>query len=85
MSLHDLSTLGRSILRSDLMSKAQTRRWFKPKSNLADTLKAVGMPWEIERIQVGGRFVELYTKDCDCEAPTPDRVLVKIVSVADSY
>ncbi|KAK4550300.1 hypothetical protein LTR36_003267 [Oleoguttula mirabilis] len=65
MSLKDLSTVGRSILRSDLLSKAQTRRWMKPKSLLADMTKAVGMPWEIERIYVDGRTVDLYTKDGD--------------------
>lgn len=85
MSLKDISTLGKSILGSDLISKAQTRRWFKPKSHLADTSKAVGMPWEIERVQVGERFVELYTKDGDCEATTPNLDLMKIVPVADNH
>jgi hypothetical protein len=72
MSLKDLSTLGRSILNSDLLPKAQTRRWLKPKSLLTDPSKAVGMPWEIERIQLGGRTVDLYTKDGDCERMTSE-------------
>lgn len=67
-SLKDISKLGRSILNSDVLSKAQTRRWLKPKSLLNDLSGAVGMPWEIERVQIGGRTVDLYTKDGDCKA-----------------
>jgi hypothetical protein len=70
MSSNDISTLGKSILNSDLLSKALTRRWLKPKSLLADLSKAVGMPWEIERVQLGERSVDLYTKDGDCETTT---------------
>jgi hypothetical protein len=74
MSLKDISRLATSILRSDLLSEAQTRRWLKPKSLLADTSKAIGMPWEIECIQVGGRTVDLYMKDGDCaDLPSRDR------------
>ncbi|KAF2237137.1 beta-lactamase/transpeptidase-like protein [Viridothelium virens] len=42
---------------------AQTRRWMKPVTFTAGINMAVGAPWEIYRAQVGGRTVDLYTKD----------------------
>ncbi|KAL9072961.1 MAG: hypothetical protein Q9157_004912 [Trypethelium eluteriae] len=44
-------------------SPAQTRRWMKPVTFTAGINMAVGAPWEIYRAQVGGRTVDLYTKD----------------------
>ena len=48
-SINDLRAIGRSILNSTLLSKAQTRRWLKPHSFTADVNGAVGAPWEIFR------------------------------------
>jgi hypothetical protein len=68
-SLNDMLAFGRSILRSDQLSRPRTRRWLKPwtfaaASSLRD---AVGAPWEISRIALPppvtpGRAVDVYTK-----------------------
>jgi hypothetical protein len=60
---------GRSILRSEQLSRPRTRRWLKPwtfaaASSLRD---AVGAPWEISRTALPppvtpGRAVDVYTK-----------------------
>jgi len=46
----DISSLGRSILRSSLLSPAQTRRWLKPTALTSDIRETVGYPWGIRRI-----------------------------------
>ncbi len=51
-SANDLSNLGRSILKSTLMSSAQTRRWLKPATLTSDMRETVGWPWGIRRIQL---------------------------------
>ncbi|KAE8451681.1 hypothetical protein EG329_003138 [Mollisiaceae sp. DMI_Dod_QoI] len=51
-SVSDLSTLGRSILKSNLLSSAQTRRWLKPVTLTSDMRETVGWPWGLRRIQL---------------------------------
>ncbi|KAH8793719.1 beta-lactamase/transpeptidase-like protein [Hyaloscypha sp. PMI_1271] len=46
----NISSLGRSILRSSLLSPAQTRRWLKPTALTSDIRETVGYPWGIRRI-----------------------------------
>ncbi|KAL0940306.1 uncharacterized protein CTRU02_203069 [Colletotrichum truncatum] len=65
----DLSTIGRSILRSSLLSEAQTREWLKPVTFTASTHTAIGKAWEISRMEVPvtpgsdrTRLVDLYAK-----------------------
>ncbi len=68
-SISDLSTLGRSILSSSLLSAPTTRRWLKPISHTASPIFSVGQPWEILRLKVPisipsnkTRTVDLYAK-----------------------
>ncbi|KAH8772939.1 beta-lactamase/transpeptidase-like protein [Hyaloscypha finlandica] len=58
----DISSLGRSILRSSLLSPAQTRRWLKPTALTSDIRETVGYPWGIRRIIMDpDRLYELIT------------------------
>ncbi|KAF4630436.1 hypothetical protein G7Y89_g7707 [Cudoniella acicularis] len=69
---HDLSTLGRSILSSTLLSRPLTRRWMKPVTHTANTLFSVGAPWEIWRLALPSpsppKIVDIYTKEGDTGA-----------------
>ncbi|KAK3299865.1 beta-lactamase/transpeptidase-like protein [Chaetomium fimeti] len=47
---HDLTHLGRSILRSTLLPPPTTRRWLAPITHTARTTLSVGRPWEIARL-----------------------------------
>lgn len=49
-SIADISSLGRSILRSSLLTPALTRRWLKPTALTSDLRETVGYPWGIRRI-----------------------------------
>ncbi|KKY26039.1 putative beta-lactamase-related protein [Diplodia seriata] len=51
-SLSDLTAIGRSILRSELLSPAQTRRWLKPHARTSDDNLSVGAPWEISSFRM---------------------------------
>jgi hypothetical protein len=64
-STKDMSTLGRAILNSTLLSPAATRRWMKPASHTSSLDFAVGAPWEIFSVHQSGRTVDLYTKAGD--------------------
>ncbi len=64
-SSSELSVIGRAILKSTLLSPAQTRRWMKPLSHTSSPGYSVGAPWEIVRTTVGGNQVDLYTKGGD--------------------
>lgn len=48
----DLTSIGQSILSSSLLPPAVTRRWMKPTADTPDLRFSVGMPWEIQRIEV---------------------------------
>ena len=74
----DISKLGRAILQSTLLSKAQTRRWMKPVSHTADIAISVGAPWEIHRVVVPStkRVVDLYTKSGGIGAYTSKLILI---------
>jgi hypothetical protein len=73
-----LSKLGRAILKSTLISKAQTRRWLKPVSHTADITFSVGAPWEIHRLKIpaSNRVVDLYTKSGGIGAYTSQLILI---------
>lgn len=49
-NLRDLRTLGLSILNNEMLDTRTTKQWMKPRGNLASPYKAVGAPWEIERL-----------------------------------
>lgn len=51
-SASDLSRLGRSILSSDLIKPALTRRWLNPVTFASDFLASVSAPWGVRRIQL---------------------------------
>ncbi|KAI9655491.1 MAG: hypothetical protein M1829_000634 [Trizodia sp. TS-e1964] len=64
-SAGDLFKLGRGILRNELISPTQTRRWLKPHSHTSSLFLSVGAPWEIARSSVltqDQRVIDLYTK-----------------------
>jgi hypothetical protein len=70
MSLGDLSSLGRSILRSSILPPALSRWWLKPSSLVGSVYGATGHPWEIYRMDAPvaqgsnrTRVVDLYTKN----------------------
>jgi len=64
-STGDMVKAGQAILRSTTMTPAQTRRWLKPMSQTGVLGSAVGAPWEIRYLTVGGRVTQLYTKQGD--------------------
>ena len=55
--------MGRSILNSTFLSTASTRRWLKPRAFTADLTYSVGAPWEIRRVDIGSRYIDMYTKE----------------------
>lgn len=63
-TLVDLTRLGRSILKSQLLSLATTRRWLKPFTSTSNLRNSVGRPWEI--YHYGNRstdpIIDIYTK-----------------------
>ncbi|KAF2650051.1 beta-lactamase/transpeptidase-like protein [Lophiostoma macrostomum CBS 122681] len=71
-SLADFNRLGRSILSSELLPKALTRRWMKPLTHTSNPLTAVGAPWEILRYNTPvsaksntTRLIDIYGKSGD--------------------
>ncbi|KAJ5176050.1 uncharacterized protein N7482_001927, partial [Penicillium canariense] len=63
-SAKDMSTFGRAILNSTLLSPSTTRRWLKPLTHTSSLDYAVGAPWEI--LSFGNeRPIDLYTKSGD--------------------
>lgn len=74
-SMADIATIGRSILRSSLLDPVTTRKWMKPQSHTSSLYASVGMPWEIQRMELQltpgsktNRVVDLYTKSGDIGA-----------------
>ena len=65
MSSNDLSSLGRAILNSSLLTPAHTRQWLRPMAHTGSLKASVGAPWEISRMEVAGRIVDYYTKEGD--------------------
>ena len=69
----DFVAIGQSILSSSLLSPTETLQWLKPVSHTPDLRLAVGMPWEIFRIDVPvvgystrpgpARVADLYAKN----------------------
>ncbi|KAH7304335.1 beta-lactamase/transpeptidase-like protein, partial [Stachybotrys elegans] len=64
-STADMVKAGRAILGSKTMTPAQTRRWLQPMSQTGVLGSAVGAPWEIRHLMIGGRLTQLYTKQGD--------------------
>lgn len=64
-STGDMVKAGQAILGSKTMTAAQTRRWLKPTSQTGVLGSAVGAPWEIRDLMLGGRLTQLYTKQGD--------------------
>jgi len=66
-SLSDISTIGRSILSSSLLSPRLTNTWLKPVSFLSGENSAVGAPWEINQPAAGvtNKTTWMYTKSGD--------------------
>src|SRR4051812_47844033 len=60
---NDMAKIGKAILNSTPLPQAQTRRWLKAATLTADVNLGVGSPWEIFRTRIGGRTVDLYTKN----------------------
>lgn len=64
-STNDLSSIGRSILRSVLLPANTTRAWLKPFSPTSSGTFLVGRPWEIFRAEDIGsrnRIVDIFSK-----------------------
>lgn len=65
-SVGDISELGRSILRSDMLPPVVTRRWLKPASMTSELVAGVGYPWGVRRVAVpyanGKRTVDAFNK-----------------------
>jgi hypothetical protein len=64
-STNDLLVLGRAILKTTLLSPAQTRRWMKPVTHTSSITASVGAPWEIFRVPTKRGVIDLYTKRGD--------------------
>ncbi|KAK3328786.1 beta-lactamase/transpeptidase-like protein [Apodospora peruviana] len=65
-SVGDISALGRSILRSDILSAALTRRWLKPAALTSEPNAGVGYPWGVRRVSLqqenGKRTIDAFNK-----------------------
>ncbi|KAH8700823.1 beta-lactamase/transpeptidase-like protein [Talaromyces proteolyticus] len=60
----DLSAIGRSILKSSILSASLTRRWLTPRTHTSSLIESVGAPWEIERVPLlPNQTIDLYTKN----------------------
>lgn len=69
MSTTDLVTAGQAMLQSQLLTPAQTRRWFRPRMQTGYIGSAVGAPWEITFLkQPHKRLIPYYIKDGDIDA-----------------
>lgn len=62
--------MGRSILKSSLLSAQTTRKWLKPVSHTSSAFVSVGRPWEILRLKTTvaplsntTRLVDVYSKN----------------------
>ncbi|OBS19957.1 hypothetical protein FPOA_11680 [Fusarium poae] len=67
-SLNDIMAFGDAILRYELLSPAQTRKWIKPATSTSSTGILLGEPWEIFRsnnVTKDSRLIEFYTKAGD--------------------
>ncbi len=69
-SAADLANMGRSILKSSLLSAPTTRKWLKPVSHTSSPFASVGRPWEILRLRVPvspssntTRLIDVYSKN----------------------
>lgn len=77
LTQRDMARLGLGILRSDLLSPAETRRWLKPVSFTGRLQYAVGAPWEIHRYTLpNNKVVDMYTKSGDSGAYSAFLVLL---------
>ncbi|KAF5617248.1 beta-lactamase 2 [Fusarium sp. NRRL 25303] len=67
-SLNDIMAFGDSILKSKLLSPAETRKWLKPATSTSSRGILLGEPWEIfhaDNVTKDGRLIEFYTKAGD--------------------
>ncbi|KAK3676744.1 hypothetical protein LTR78_003521 [Recurvomyces mirabilis] len=61
-TIQDLSTAGRAMLTSHLISPATTRRWLKPHTSTSNIKNSVGRPWEIYHYGSNDSVMDIYTK-----------------------
>ncbi|KAF5025719.1 hypothetical protein F66182_2186 [Fusarium sp. NRRL 66182] len=67
-SLNDVMAFGDAVLRNQLLSPAQTRKWLKPAAFTSSSGIFIGEPWEIFRannVTKDGRIIDFYTKAGD--------------------
>lgn len=64
-SSQDMAKIGRSMLRSSLLSPVVTKRWLKPTSFIEDFAQGVGLAWEIYRAKIEKHSVDIYSKGGD--------------------
>ncbi|KAK4451228.1 beta-lactamase-like protein sdnR [Podospora aff. communis PSN243] len=64
-STSDLSTLGRSILRSTLLPRIVTRRWLTPTIHTGSLTHSMGRPWEIMRHRLPAVQNSTFTRNVD--------------------
>ncbi|KAI3577493.1 beta-lactamase/transpeptidase-like protein [Fusarium oxysporum f. sp. albedinis] len=67
-SINDIMAFGDAVLKSKLLSPAETRKWLKPATSTSSRGILLGEPWEIFRadnVTKDGRLIEFYTKAGD--------------------
>ncbi|KAF4342883.1 beta-lactamase 2 [Fusarium beomiforme] len=67
-SLNDVMAFGDAVLKSKLLSPAETRKWLKPSTSTSSRGILLGEPWEIFRadnVTKDQRLIEFYTKAGD--------------------
>ncbi|ENH69818.1 Beta-lactamase-like protein 2 [Fusarium oxysporum f. sp. cubense race 1] len=67
-SINDIMAFGDAVLKSKLLSPAETRKWLKPATSTSSRGILLGEPWEIFRadnVTKDGHLIEFYTKAGD--------------------
>ncbi|KAK4154098.1 beta-lactamase-like protein 2 [Chaetomidium leptoderma] len=67
-TINDLMRFGDAILKDELLTPAQTRKWLKPVIATSSKGLLIGQPWEIfraENVTTDGRMIEVITKTGD--------------------
>jgi hypothetical protein len=84
-STNDFATIGKGIMNYSLLAKSVTERWLKSVSFQAETIAAVGAPWEITRWETPHLTYDIYAKDGGLAMYGPLFILVPDLNFGVSF